>query len=97
MTVAGVQMITIPVTEYADLLECRRRLAEMGVRKTRFVKASKSPIERDPELATFIAERLGRMVVKDVQSACEDRFGPTRTPSRSAIHRYWERLREAEQ
>ena len=86
--IAGVPVVTIPAAEYADLLQCRRRVARLsshtGVR---------SPIDLDIELAAFLAEALQRQIIRDVHAACLARFGPDRTPSKSAIHRFWQRFR----
>lgn len=92
-TISGVEVVTIPLAEYADLLDCRRRLAELTVARAAFERPPASPIERDPELATFLAERLGRATGEAILVECRSRFGPARTPSRSALDRYWRRLR----
>jgi hypothetical protein len=88
-----VELVTIPATLYAELLDCQRKLAELGVRQRAFEKASKSPIERDTEVAVFLAERFGRTTVKNILADCRERFGADRTPSHSAADRYWHRLR----
>jgi hypothetical protein len=91
--VAGVPVVTITVAEYADLLNCRRQLAELGMRERTFNAVSRSPIERDPEVAVFIAERLGSKYLREIREECAKQFGRRRTPSMSAIHRFWLRLR----
>lgn len=91
-TVAGVEVVTIPLADYAKLLDCQRQLAELRAVQNGlnggFNGHSRSPIDRDPEVATFIANRLGRMTFSDIREACLDRFGADRAPSRSAIHLY---------
>ena len=91
--VAGVDVVTIPAAEYADLLDCRRRLAELKLVRRRFKTPSTSRIDRDPEVAVFIAERLGMQYLHTIREECLKRFGADRTPGLSTIHRYWERLR----
>ncbi len=49
-------------------------------------------LDRDPEIAAFVTERLGRMTLADIASKARARFGPDRSPSKSAIHYYWHRL-----
>jgi hypothetical protein len=94
MTPRPVQTVTIPLTDYAELLDCRRRLVELKAAQRAFERPPKSPIDRDPELAAFIADRLGMAKLAEIRSACVAEFGPDRTPSRSAIARYWLRLRQ---
>lgn len=87
------ETVTIPFAEYRDLLDCRRQLAEAGIRESIFFHPPHSPIERDPEVAFFIANRLGSWTIKQIRDQCSKAFGPTRTQSRSAVSRYWVRLR----
>lgn len=88
------ETVTIPWAEYRDLLICRRRLAEAGIRERSFANPRHSPIERDTEVALFIANRLGRKwTIQQIRDQCAKAFGPARTPSRSAISRYAGRLR----
>lgn len=88
-----VETVTIPLAEYRHLLDCRRQLTEANVRQRSFDKPPASPIERDPEIAVFIASRLGTWTIEQIRDQCTKAFGPTRTPSRSAVSRYWARLR----
>ena len=92
-TLAGVELVTIPVTEYADLLDCRRRLAELTLVQEGLKGRSRSPIEDDPEVAVFLAERIGRIGIPAIRAECIGAFGAERTPSRSAIYRYQGRAR----
>lgn len=87
------ETVTIPWAEYRDLLICRRRLAEADIRERSFANPRRSPIERDPEVAFFIANRLGSWTIEEIRDHCSKAFGPLRTPSRSAVSRYWGRLR----
>ena len=91
--VAGVELVTIPATEYAALLDCRRQLAECEARQRAFKVSSNSPIERDAAVAAFLAGRFGQATGTVIRAECLALFGPDRTPSRSAIYRYWGRLR----
>lgn len=60
-----------------------------------FAPPPRSPIVRDRELAAFIIDlaRPGTMILRDIRAACQARFGPSRTPSRSALHRFISALR----
>lgn len=53
-----------------------------------------SPIDRDPELADFIRSLMGREKLTQIAALCVARFGPDRAPSKSAIHRFWQRCNE---
>lgn len=94
-TIAGVKVVTIPLADYAKLLDDRRRLAETGAgsRARAGLKPNRSPIERDPEVAAFLAERFERIDVSAALRQCHDRFGGARTPSRTSAFRYRDRLR----
>lgn len=92
-TIAGVELVTIPVSHYAELLDCQRRLAALRVSEERFCTDPRSRVDRDPEVAAFLAECFGRVLLKDTYTECRERFGADRTPGRTTIQRYWKRLR----
>lgn len=43
----------------------------------------------DPDVRTFIDSALATRTFDEIVAATRDRFGSERTPSRSAISRYW--------
>ncbi len=90
---AGVDLVTIPADHYAALLECRRLLEERKIDHNAFSTVRTSQIERDPEIATFIAMRLGRLPIEVILKQCRRQFGKGLVPSRSATYRYWQKLR----
>lgn len=90
----GIEVVTIPVAVYAELLDCQRRLDVGRVGRTR--GALRSPITRDPAVASFLVESFGRLRLRQTHAACKERFGADRTPSLSAIDRFWGRLRGPE-
>lgn len=94
--VAGVHVVTIPLAEYADLLECRRFRDLHRSRTGRYAPAPRSPIECDPAVATFLEQRFGKASLKVILEECRRDFGAGRTPSRAAAGRYWQRLRNAQ-
>lgn len=89
----GVEVVTIPAVHYAELLRCQTLLAERNINHKQFSKPVRSPIERDSEVAIFFAMRLGTSPVSAIIESCRREFGSKRTPSKSAVHRYWERVR----
>ncbi|HEX4765396.1 MAG TPA: hypothetical protein VH414_03870 [Lichenihabitans sp.] len=94
VTISGVEVVTIPLAHYAELLDCQRQLAAARLPPERFRADARSRIDRDPEVATFLTECLGRMLLKDAVAACRERFGVNRFPPQSTVQRYWARLRE---
>jgi len=63
------------------------------VQQMRLIYRDGSPIVRDIDLACFILDGLLIHTVDDVRKACLVKFGPEKTPSRSAIYRFWMRFR----
>jgi hypothetical protein len=51
-----------------------------------------SKILGQPDVLPFVQDRVGRLTVDEIVTACRETFGE-RAPSRSAIHRYWQKLR----
>lgn len=51
----------------------------------------RSPIERDAEVAEFLCAILPTRTYSAAVAECKARFGPSRTPSRSAVHKFAER------
>jgi len=49
----------------------------------------------DIAVRTLLTETHRQMPMGDVRALCIDRFGPARTPSMSAMHRYWMLLDKA--
>ncbi len=51
-----------------------------------------SRLDRDPEVAAFVRERLGTVPVATIARQLRERFGPDRAPGKSTIWRWWRRL-----
>lgn len=92
--ISGVEVVTIPLQDYADLLDSKRQLAERAIRDRRVMSPRRSKIERNPEVAIFLADKFGSMSVKDALRLCLRKFGKAATPSPSAAYRYWDRIRK---
>lgn len=92
-TIEGVEVVTIPARHYAELLACQRRDTAAQRRRAPATLKSRSRIDNDPEVADFLATSVGQMFLYEAVAACQERFGVERTPSRSAIDRYWRHLR----
>lgn len=80
------ETVTISVQEYVAL----RAGLQSGKRRP----GSVSPIARDAELAGFIAARADAMPTTEIIAAVAATFAKTRAPSRSAIYRFVQRVRE---
>lgn len=86
--IAGVAVVTIPATEYADLLRCRAQLNAIGGKAKKRTVIQLTRLERDPEVARFIESRIGHALLTEIRAECIARFGKERTPSSSALHRF---------
>lgn len=86
--VFGVAAVVIPAREYDDLRAETSRMAA----PTRFQRKPKSPIDNDPEVAEFLAGSRTTLFITEAVTECGRRFGAARTPSRSAVDRFWRRL-----
>lgn len=85
--------------------ECRRRFgAERAWSRSKIARywhgkrgvrrGVASRLERDTEVRDFVEDRLGRHSIVSIVTECRRRFGAGRAPSRSAVHRHWQRLRD---
>lgn len=81
-------------TEFGDLPDKDITEKLTLLKRLRIIEAGKSPILTDTELALFILDELSRSTIKTVHDKCLERFGEKRTPSKSAIHRFWYKFRE---
>lgn len=89
-----IPVVTIPRSEYAALLEAKRRIDIIDARERRYPVPPRSPIQADAEIADFFKERFGKDRMEDIVRECARRFGKDRTPSRTAAYAFWKRLRE---
>lgn len=89
------EAVTIPAARYTELLECERQLSRFTARAMAFEHRSRSPIERDLEVSAYIAGRIGLATIATIREECSALFGAARTPSRSAISRFIERVRRS--
>lgn len=55
-------------------------------------KGVRAKLDKHPEVAAYVRERLGLMDVRDIAAECKSLFGPERAPGKSAIYNYWQRL-----
>lgn len=56
-------------------------------------KGRASRVDLDDEVRAFLNDLVGRQTLKQLVAACQKKFGLERSPSRSTIHRYWQRVR----
>ena len=93
-TIEGVEVVTIPLADYKALLSARRIASEHALDKMQLSVPRRGVIERNPEVAVFLAQRFGLKPVKVILRECKRRFGSARTPSKSVAYRYWLSLRK---
>lgn len=92
-TINKLEFALVPVAQYIELLEYKRLWEAHGIRKIHIERRPRSPIDQNPELASFLAGRVNKMALADALAECQAEFGVEHTPSRSALQRYWSRLR----
>lgn len=92
-TLGGVEVVTIPLCDYEDLLSAKRLLAETCIDVTQFVEPKRSLISRHPEVASFLTQKFGKLPMAEILRQCRRRFGKHATPSKSAAYSYWQSLR----
>ncbi len=86
----GVKVVTIPLADYAALLDAKKR---MDARDARAQMFPRSPIEQHPEVRDFILAKFGKMKHPELIAACKSTFGWA--PSRSAVSRFFQRSRRS--
>lgn len=90
----AIPVVTIPLSEFAELLEAKRRIDVVDARARRYPVPPKSPMELDPEIADLFKERFGKVLVDGIVRRCAACFGRARTPARTAAYTCLQRLRE---
>lgn len=93
--VGTIDFALVPVSQYVELLEIKHAWDMTRPGSLRLERRSRSPIDRNPALAQFLAERVNKMELGEAHADCVKAFGEQVTPSISAIQRYWHRLRVA--
>ncbi|MBF0456249.1 MAG: hypothetical protein HQL72_15705 [Magnetococcales bacterium] len=58
-----------------------------------YSSVGRSKIRKDPELQDYIHDIARHMMLDEIRQACVERFGEERTPSRSSISRYLQKIR----
>jgi hypothetical protein len=91
-SIYGINLVTIPLADYAALLDAKKRLNELDSSKPRRFPAS--PIERNPEVRDFILERFGKLKHADTIAECKAKFGWA--PSKSALDRFFQRCKRGD-
>lgn len=100
-TLNGVAIVIIPEADYVggalneadpNDVQVDPSIARL-VDKLRPFGGPRSPIDLDRPVALFLAQAGLHMRIAEAHKACLDKFGSDRTPSPSAISRYWKRLR----
>lgn len=86
-TVAGVELVTIPLWHYVDLLQ---RAGGVGVAALNVEswKHSRFAIDRDEEVRQFFIDNLDEKSVTVLVAESRLKFGKKRTPSVASIYRW---------
>ena len=99
-TVDGVEFVTVPRTFFRELVQRKGpgagKGSGVGISTERLNATMRRRVDHDEEVRAFITECLGRMTAPQAVTACQERFGAERTPSKSAVDRFWRHVRERE-
>lgn len=91
----------VPAT-LGDMVAQRARSAAFNSRvlaaldNLRLIGGRSTGIEHDRDVALFLAQQIGVSTLANARVNCRERYGPDRTPSPSALGRFWSRLREVD-
>lgn len=95
--VDGVEFVTVPRTYFRDLVRQGGQAGnDAGISPERLHATMRRRVDQDEEVRAFITECLGRVTAVQAVTACRERFGAERTPSKSAVDRFWRHVRERE-
>ena len=85
--------VLVPLAEYRDLLKAKAQLNMADGSRQILFKATRSTVERDPEVMDFFMRKLGTEPVEKLVKESVRLFGKMRSPSKSAAYRFWAQLR----
>ena len=90
LEVTGQLLAELSTSELTDIRQTSTR-ASASVLQPRKAGRRHS-IETDAELEAFILSLRGSRTIADIRTACVKKFGDKRAPSKSALHRYIQKL-----
>lgn len=91
--VSGIPVVTVPLSDYAQLLDCKRQIESAFWKGMLDEKGQAGLFTRDPEVAVFVATRFGLMTAREISSEVARIFGEERAPLVETIKRFWMRMR----
>ena len=92
-TIMGVPVVTIPLSDYAELLDCKRQIAHSYANGSLQGDGQLNLFLRDPEVAVFVVARFGIMTAREILSEVQRNYGEDRTPLQTTVNRFWMRIR----
>ena len=92
-TILGVPVVTIPLADYADLLDYKRQVSSAFWKGMLDETGQAGLFTRDPEVAVFAATRFGILTAGEIVDEIGRIFGEERRPLVLTIHRFWMRMR----
>lgn len=93
-TIMGVPVVTIPLADYAELLDYRRQFELALTNGLLDDEGYATLFARDPEVAVFVATRFGLLTMREMIAEVYLVFGEDRTPLQTSIVRFWTRMRQ---
>lgn len=92
--IMGVPVVTIPLADYAELLDQRRQFELAIMCGLLDDEGHATLFARDPEVAVFVATRFGLMTPREMVADIYKVFGEDRVPLQLSIIRFWTRFRQ---
>ena len=91
--ILGVPVVTIPLADYCELLDCQRQFQEALGRNAIGDNGESTLFARDPEVAVFVVSRFGIMTAGEIVEAVKEEYGEHRAPLIISVNRLWVRMR----
>lgn len=90
----GVPIVTIPLADYCELLDCQRQFHAALGRNAIEDNGESTLFARDPEVAVFVVSRFGIMTAREIVEAVKAEYGEDRAPLIIYVNRLWVRMRK---
>lgn len=92
-TLDGAAVAVVALADYKQLVAIVMAVPFAKAEAKRERPGGLSTIERDPEVAEFLASRFrGGVTIAQIRDACRNTFGDERTPSHQRVQRFRQRL-----
>lgn len=83
----GQKYAVVPLDEYKAFLKA-------SLNKSKHTRPRPTFIMQRPDVADFFREKFGTQSLVATVAECREKFGEENTPTMSAAHRHWQKLRK---